>query len=56
MYRGDEIVLENIEPMQQLTEGCSNLESDVKYKSAQRIHVNPTIVTCNGSQPSAQSG
>lgn len=50
MYRGDEIVLENVEPMQkfkQLTEGRSNLETDVKYKAAQRINVNPSITTCN---------
>lgn len=54
MYRGDKIILENIEPMQkfkQLTEGCSKLETDVKYKSAQRIQVNPSITTCNGERP-----
>lgn len=53
LYRGDEIVLENVEPMQkfkQLTEGCSNLETDVKYKPAQRIAVNPSITTCNSEQ------
>lgn len=53
IYRGDEIVLENVEPTQkfkQLTEGCSNLETDVKYKGAQRICVNPSITTCNGKR------
>lgn len=36
-----------MQKFKQLTEGCSNLETDVKYKAAQRINVNPNITTCN---------
>ena len=51
LYGGDEVILENYAALQhfkQLTENCSNLETDVKYKDAVLIPQRPTIITCTG--------
>ena len=40
LFRGDKIIFENLAALQkfkQLSEDCSNLETDVKYKKACRI-------------------
>ena len=54
IYRGDEVILEKFTALQkfkQLTENCSHLETDVKYREAVPIEPRPTIVTCNGNCP-----
>ena len=54
LYRDAEIIFGNdadLQRFKQLTENCSNLETDVKYKEAVPIAPRPTIINCNGYTP-----